>query len=55
MTKCEKYWVFGMILMLSIKHQDVPTLLGSIGNVVSYIGGFVCFALVLWYAVRGEK
>lgn len=55
MTKCEKYWVFGMILMLCVKHQDVPTLLGSLSNVISYIGGLICFALVLWFAIRGEK
>lgn len=55
MTKVEKYWVFGMILMLSVKHQDVPTLLGSISNVISYTGSFVFFAVMLWCAIRGEK
>ena len=55
MTKCEKYWVFGMILMLSITHKEVPTLLNSISNVLCYIGGFGFFIAMLWCAIRGEK
>lgn len=55
MSKSEKYWVFGMILMLSVSHKEVPTLLNSIGNVVAFIGGIICFLLMVWYAIRGEK
>jgi hypothetical protein len=55
MTKAEKYWVFGMILMLSVTHKEVPTLLSSIGNVLSYIGAIGCFIAMTWCAFRGEK
>jgi len=55
MTKCEKYWVFGMILMLSVTHKEVPTLLNSIGNVVAYVGGIGFFVAMVWCFIRGEK
>lgn len=55
MSKCEKYWVFGMILMLCVKHEDVPTLWGSISNVMCYVVSFGFFIAMVWCAIRGEK
>lgn len=55
MTKVEKYWVFGMIMMLSVTAKDVPTLMNSISNVVCYLTGFGFFVAMLWCAIRGKK
>jgi len=56
MTKFEKYWVFGMIWMSTVKHYDNPTLWNSISNVSSYLIGTVCFVLMIWhFFVRSEK
>lgn len=51
MTKVEKYWVYGMILMMSITHKEVPTLLNSIGNIVGFIGGTIAFILMIWFFI----
>lgn len=55
MTKAEKYWVFGMILMLSVTRKEVTTLLNSISNVLCYLGGFGYFIAMVWCYFRGEK
>lgn len=55
MTKAEKYWVFGMILMLCVKHQDVPTLWTSLSNVFCYIAGFGFFIAMVWVTIRGKE
>jgi len=55
MSKPEKYWLFGMVLMLSVKHQEIPTMLGSISNVISYIGAFVCFLVMVLSVIRGKS
>lgn len=55
MSKCEKYWLFGMVLMLSITHQETPTLLGSIGNVIAFLAAIMYFALAGWNLIRGAK
>ena len=55
MTRPEKYWVFGMIMMLSVTHKEIPTLLNSISNVLAYTCGVGFFTAMLWCAIRGEK
>jgi hypothetical protein len=55
MTKSEKYWVFGMIMMLSVTHKEIPTLLNSISNVLAYTVGIGYFIAMLWCAIRSEK
>jgi len=55
MSKLEKYFVFGMIMMLSVTHKEVPTLLNSIGNVLAYTVGCGYFVAMLWCAIWGEK
>lgn len=55
MTKPEKYWLFGMVMMLSVSSQEVPTLLHSIGNVLAYTTSVCFFIAMLWCYFRGEK
>ena len=55
MTKFEKYWVFGMILILSVNTPEDPTLFSSIANVLLYLGGFGYFIAALWHSLKGEK
>jgi len=55
MNRAEKYWVFGMILLLSVTHKEDPTLLHSISNVLCYLGSIGFFIAMLWCALRGEK
>lgn len=55
MTKPEKYWVFGMIMMLSVSSQEVPTLLHSIGNILAFVGSCCFFVAMIWCYFRGEK
>lgn len=56
MTKCEKYWVFGMIWLSLVEHYDNQTLWNSLGNVLSFLFGTVCFLLMIWhFFVRSEK
>lgn len=55
MNKFEKYWVFGMIWMLTVKDYDSPTLWDSLMNVTSYTLGVACFVLMAWHIFKGEK
>lgn len=55
MSKFEKYFVYGMLMMLCVKPQDVPTLWGSLSNVLCYVVGFCFFIAMVWCAIRGEK
>jgi len=51
MTKYEKYWVFGMLMMLSVTHVETPTLLNSISNVGCFVIGMGYFLASVWYGV----
>ena len=55
MTKAEKYWVFGMLMMLCIEPQESPTLWTSISNVSCYVTGFGFFIAMVWAAIRGRE
>lgn len=54
MSKAEKCWVFGMILMLCVKPQEIPTVWGSLSNIFCYIFGLGFFVAMVWSAVKGE-
>lgn len=55
MTKAEKYWVFGMVVILCIEPQESPTLWTSISNVFCYIAGCCFFIAMVWAAIRGKE
>lgn len=55
MTKYEKYWVFGMLMMLSITHVEVPTVLNSIANVGCFVIGIGYFIASLWCAIFAKE
>lgn len=55
MSKCEKYWLFGMVLMLSITHQETQTMLGAIANVITYIAATIYFVLMVREFFWGAK
>lgn len=49
MSKPEKYWVFGMIWMMTVKHYEDPSLWNSLINVMSFLLATVCFVLMVWH------